>query len=83
MAADTFAIIATQLVTVLGILYYLGQRIDCSESSLGQRMDSLGRDLRGELAELRREQATTRAELSARIDPLSGRLDVHIERHAG
>jgi hypothetical protein len=90
-SADTLAVIGTQLVTMLGVLYYLGQRID-----------RLGRDLRGEMTETRKELhgaiTATRKELHGEIratrqelrdeittsrGELAARLDAHIERHAG
>jgi hypothetical protein len=43
---------------------------------LGGRIDALGDSLRGEIGRLR-------AELRGEIAQLGGRLDAHIERHAG
>lgn len=77
--ADTIAIIGTQLVTMLGLLYYLGQRID----GQGRELRSEIRAVRAELqSQLRDEIGGLRAEVAAMRAELSARLDAHIERHA-
>lgn len=77
--ADTLAIIGTQVVTVLGVLYYLGQRIDRQGRELREEMRATRSELREELramgADIRGELRTARAELTPR-------LDAHVERHA-
>lgn len=78
MTADAWTIIATQLVTTLGIIYFLVQR-----------MDVLGRDLRTGLgaridrveSQLGARIEAVRDDLGARIDAQTARIDAHIERH--
>lgn len=74
MNADTLTIVATQLLTMLGIVYFLVTR-----------MDTLGRDLRQEFG-LRFDRVEARidrleADIGTRIDAQTARIDAHIERH--
>ena len=84
--AVAWTAIALLATTLLGSLFYLGHRID----SLIVRIDAQGADLGRRIESLsgRIETQGTNLggridSLSARIDALSGRMDTHLERHAG
>ncbi|MBA2312529.1 MAG: hypothetical protein H0V97_06985 [Actinobacteria bacterium] len=93
MEAQAWTAIGLLAATLLGTLFYLGQRID----GLGERIDSLGArldaridslagDLRGQASRIdalgvRVEEQGTH--LADRIYELSIRLDNHLRRHAG
>jgi hypothetical protein len=95
--AIAWTAIALLATTLLGSLFYLGHRIDslivridAQGSHLGGRIDAQGADLGGRIESLSgriEAQGTDLGgridSLSARIDALSGRMDTHLERHAG
>jgi HAMP domain-containing protein len=63
VAADTWAIIGTQLITMLGLLYFMITR-----------MDALARDLRGEIGQVRGEIGQVRGEIGQLGDELRGEM---------
>lgn len=74
MSADTWTIVATQLLTTLGIVYFLVQRMDNLGRDLGARIDGVRDELGARIDRVRDE-------LGARIDAQTARIDAHIERH--
>jgi hypothetical protein len=72
MAAAAWSAIGLLAATLFGSLYYLGSRIVALGARLGGRIDQLETKLGGRVDALR-----------ARIDALSGRMDLHIDQQTG
>lgn len=86
MDAAVWTAIGLVAATSLGMLFYVGGRID----ALGGRIDSLGARLDGRIDGLagRFDSLSGRfdsleARIDSRFDNLEARLDQHLERHAG
>jgi hypothetical protein len=79
MEAATWSALGLLAAGMLGTLFYLGSRIDALGARIDGRIDSLGSRLDARIDALAGE---IRAQ-GARLDTISDRLAVHIERHAG
>ena len=75
MEAQAWTAIGLLAATLLGSLFYLGNRIDSVGAKVDGRMDSLGAKLDGRMDGLTDRLDSLGARLDARIDHLSGRLD--------
>ena len=75
MEAQAWTAIGLLAATLLGTLFYLGNRIDSLGAKVDGRMDSLGAKLDGRMDGLTDRLDSLGARLDARIDHLSGRLD--------
>lgn len=85
MEAQAWTAIGLLAATLLGSLFYLGQRIDGLGARLDSRIDSLAGEIRGQSSRI--DALSTRVEglgsqLGDRIYELAAKLDDHLRRHA-
>ena len=90
MEAVAWTAIALLGATILGSFFYLGNRfdnlagrIDAQGANVGARIDAQGADLGSRIQAQGADLGSRIEALSARVDALSGRMDQHLERHAG
>lgn len=61
----------------------LGRRIDAQGADLGARISAQGADLGARISAQGADLGRHIEAVSTRLDALSGRMDEHLERHAG
>lgn len=75
MDIATLTLLVTQLATMLGVVYFLSNRIDRVRADLGGRIDELDRRLTGRMDRLEGRMDS----LAARMDSLGDQLASHRE----
>ncbi|MFN2388495.1 MAG: hypothetical protein ABR575_02645 [Actinomycetota bacterium] len=79
MEAQAWTAIVLLAATLIGALYYLGNRID----SLGAKLDSRIDSLSGRIDTLTLRVEEQGRQLGSQIYDVAAKLDRHLRRHAG